>query len=215
MTRLDPVEPTVDAHGDEQHPSWGMIGASRVSGHATLFDSDIRHQHFVTLRISTGRRSRDLNRDWLRPADEFVEVAMSEAQWASFVSSMNAGQGVPCTILRRDREQVPPAPFTPRLRESMGDVERAAANAAEAVAKAFATFSEKRTAANLRSLEFAIKNMPANIVFAASSLTEHAENVVQRARADIEAMVVAKAQQLGLSEADLGSFPLLSAGDDT
>ena len=95
----------------------------------------------------------------------------------------------------------------------MAEVDRAAAKAADAVAQAFATYSEKRTAANLRSLEFAIKNMPANIAFAASSLTEHAENVVQRARADIEAMVIAKVQHLGLTEADLGSFPLLSAGD--
>jgi hypothetical protein len=56
--------------------------------------------------------------------------------------------------------------------------------------------------------------MPANMTFAAKSLSEHAENVVQRARADVEAMVLAKAAQLGLEPGDLGvSLPQLSAGD--
>jgi hypothetical protein len=47
--------------------------------------------------------------------------------------------------------------------------------------------------------------------FAAQSLSEHAENVVQRARADIEAVVMVKAQQLGLNPGDLGIPPQLEA----
>lgn len=54
-----------------------------------------------------------------------------------------------------------------------------------------------------------------NVAFAARSLNEHAENVVQRARADIEAMVLSKATQLGLDPADLGTVPQLETGDDS
>lgn len=213
------VRPTLSEYGAEVHPAWAMIGASRVqTGNpgATLFDSDIQHQHTVRVSISTASRKRDLNHDHLFSEREFVEVEMSEAQWASFVSSMNVGNGVPCTIRRREDEwAVPDMPFEPRLQESMNEVRDAASKAAQQVAEAFAAYQEKRSAANLRTLEYAIKNMPANITFAAKSLGEHAENVVQRARADIEAMVTSKAQQLGLTPGDLGmGAPQLTAGPD-
>ena len=79
---------------------------------------------------------------------------------------------------------------------------------------AFAAYAEKKSAANLRALEIAIGHMTPNMDFAAKSLTEHAENVVQRARADVEAFVVQKATQLGLNPADLGGLAELTVGDD-
>ena len=211
------VDPVRNERGDEEHPAWGLIGASRVTSTpgAVLFDSDVKHQHYVTVRLSTVSRRRDLHRDWLYPEREIVEVAMSEAQWASFVSSMNAGQGVPCTWLHRDREQMPEMPFEPRLAESMDEVRGAADEAAAQVAEAFAAYKAQKNVGNLRHLEAMIANMPANITFAAKSLNEHAENVVQRARADIEAMVVAKAESLGIEPGDLGvSVGQLTAGND-
>jgi hypothetical protein len=214
----DIQEPTLNQHGDEEHPAWGMIGASRVSTGpqgAVLFDSDIRHNHTVVVRISTAARRRDLNRDWRHAKQQFVEVEMSEAQWASFVSSMNVGDGVPCTIRRREDDwEVPGVPYEPRLRESMIEVQMAAIKAAEAVAEAFKAYQEHKTAANLRTLGYVIQNMPSNMSYAATSLNEHAENVVQRARADIEAMVVTKAAQLGLDPAELGGTAQLLAGED-
>ena len=202
------IPPTLNERGDESHPAWGMVSASRVSHSppgAALFDSDMLHSHYVTVRISTAERHRDLNRDWLHGKQEFVEIAMSEAQWASFVSSMNVGQGVPCTITRREKEyDVPGFPHEPRLAESMREVRDSAEEAIQKIQEAFAAYQEKKNAANLRDLEYAIKNMPANMEFAAKSLGEHAENVVQRSRADIEAMVIQKAKQLGLEPEDLG-----------
>src|SRR5688572_30436551 len=101
-------EPTVDERGDERHPAWGMIGAARVQTTppgAVLFDSDLRHQHNVIITLYEARRNRgDLYRDHLMAERQVVEVQMSEAQWASFVSSMNAGDGVPCTIRTRPTE---------------------------------------------------------------------------------------------------------------
>lgn len=212
------VAPTRNEWDREVHPAWGVIGASRVSAGpqgTALFDSDIRHQHTVVVRLATAERQRNLNRDWLGREKEFVEVEMSEAQWASFVSSMNSGNGVPCTIRRREREETPAFPFAPRLQESMDEVRGAASKAAQEVAAAFAAYTEKKTAANLRALEVAIRNMPANIAYAAETLSEHTENVVQKARADVEAMVYSKAQQLGLDPAELGTLELEAGPTET
>lgn len=211
------VEPTQGERGEEQHPAWGMISAHRYQNSppgAVLFDSDIRHQHTIGVSISTASRRRDLNRDWLHAERDFIEIEMSEAQWASFVSGVGGGSGVPCTIRRREDGNVPGTPFQPRLQESMDEVADAASKAQEQVVAAFEAYNEHRTAANRRALEFAIRNMPANITFAAQSLTEHAENVVQRARADIEAMVVTKAAQLGIEPSALGfDTPQLTEGE--
>lgn len=210
------VPPTQRDDGTETHPAWALIGASRgQSGPpgAVLFDSDIRHRNSIRIRISAASRRRDLNRDWIHAERlPFIEVELSEAQWASFISSMNVGDGVPATIRWRDGE-VPGVPHEPRLRESMDEVRSAAAGAFEAVWSAFEQYEQKKNAANLRTLKYAIQNAPSNITFAGDSLNEHAENVVQRARADIEAMVVSKAAQLGIEAGDLGDVKVLGAGD--
>lgn len=212
-----PVEqPTVDETGEERHPAWGLLGASRVSSSppgASLFDSDIRHSHHVVVRLKHASRQRKLNSDWLhgeRP--DIVEVEMSEAQWASFVSTMNTGDGVPCTITWLGAERVPGVPHAPRMEQSMREVRDAGEHVIADVRKAFATYEDRPIKANLRSLAAAIENLPGNMEFAAKSLTEHAENVVQKARADIEAMVLAKADQIGLDRGHVTEVAQLGEG---
>lgn len=214
----DIIPPTKNEYGGEEHPAWAMIGASRVQNGppgAVLFDSDIRHGHTIMVRISTASRRRDLNQDYLHSEKEFIEIEMSEAQWASFVSSMNVGNGVPCTVRRREGEwTVPGMPYEPRLQESMNETRQAADKVVEKIREAFEAYEAKKSAANLRTLRAAIENATPNVLFAAKSLTKHAENVVQRARADIEAMVASKARQLGIEPSDLGGVAELTEGDE-
>lgn len=195
---------------EEEHPAYALIGASRVSSTpgAVLFDSDIQHGHSVIVHISTASRRRANNHDHTYAEKQLIEVQMSEAQWASFVSSMNTGPGVPCTMLRREGEMIPGLPYAPRLAESMKEVRGAAEKYTQNIADAFAAYEEKKTAENLRSLRAAIENAPANMAYVAESLTEHAENVVQRARVDVESMVTAKAEQVGLPS-ELGKIQLM------
>lgn len=221
MARPAVVQPAEDEYGGEVHPAWVLVGASRTSHSppgAVLFDSDIRHQHYVVVRVKRATRKRNLNRDWLGARETIVEFAMSEAQWASFVSSMNSGEGVPATLLldaSAGEFEVPGTPYQPRLAESIDEVRGAASKAQRKVEEAFAAYRARKTAANLRDLEIAIDHMTPNMEFAAQSLTEHAENVVQRARADVEAFVSAKARQLGLEPGEVGGFLELEAGAPT
>jgi hypothetical protein len=212
------VNPINDHRDHATHPAWVLIGASRMSHSppgAVLFDSDVRHQHYVVIKLVEASRERHLSRDWIHGRQAIVEVALSEAQWASFVSSMNVGDGVPATLLWReslDDPRIPGMPYEPRLKESMAEVHNAGVAAQASVLEAFTQYSESKTKENLTSLKHAIENMPANMDFAAQSLSEHAENVVQRARADIGAFVTAKAKQLGIDPADIGGMPELGDG---
>lgn len=213
-------EPVTDEQGYETHPAFGMIGASRTQVSppgSSLFDSDLRHQHTVVLRLYSARRQRDLNRDWIGTEARLpiAEVEMSEAQWASFVSSFGVGDGVPCTIRGREGDPITPGiPFEPRMKHSLDEVRNAADDAIREVAEAFEAYDAHRTAANRRTLAAKIRNLPSNITFAAKSLGEHAENVVQKSKADIEAMALRTARSLGLEPGDLGGVAELGAGEE-
>lgn len=127
---------------------------------------------------------------------------------------MNVGSGVPCTIERVGWEPMPGVEYEPRLALSMGEVDNAAHKAMEEIQAAFDAYEKQKTKANRDRLKYAIQNAPANMGFAAKTLSKHAENVVQRARADIEAMVVSKAEQLGVEPGDVADIPLLEEGDE-
>jgi hypothetical protein len=213
MTQRPITEPTTDEYGAEVHPAFGMIQASRVSvgggpgSGAVLFDSDIKHGHTVRVRIHRAIRRRDLSTDWIHPGQELIEVEMSEAQWAGFVSSMNTS-GVPCTLRRTENEvAVPNLDYDPRLAHSMQEVKGAAVKAFGRIREAMQDYEEavaQKLGAKIikerqRNLHYAIENSGANMTFAAKQLVEHTENVVQKARSDIEAMVQAEAARLGLT----------------
>jgi len=194
----------------ESHPAFAMIGAYRTSispPGASLFDSEIRHQHTVVLRLERAVRQRDLNRDWIYGRDRIVEVEMSEAQWASFVSSMNTS-GVPCTLRWLDGEKIEPVEYAPRLEQSIDETRSAADRAFGQIVEALRIYEEtpavpKRAKDEaLQTLRAAVSNATPNVVFAAKSLGEHTENVVQKARADVEAMVADHASRLGLDAGD-------------
>jgi len=206
-TMRDTQPATRNERGDETHPAFGLIGVTRRSSTpgAVLFDSDMRHQHSVVVSLSTATRKRDLNHDWIHPEETVVEVQVSEAQWASFVSSMGMGNGVPCTVIHRDGKNVPDLEYDPRLAHSMAEVKEAAARTfgeIDAAMAAYDALDSKATAKEKREavdrIRDATRHAQANIRYASETLTKHAENVVQRSRADIEAMSMQAAQALGL-----------------
>lgn len=80
-----------------QHPAFGMVQLSHVSGRRPLFQVDYPQDHYVVLRIHTAEHHRMLSNDWLHEKARIVEIAMSEVQWARFITSPNT-QGIPCTL---------------------------------------------------------------------------------------------------------------------
>jgi hypothetical protein len=117
---IPPTEEVRDGSGGDKetirkHPAFGMIGAARVQSMGTwLFGSPIKHRGFIILRIQEAEEHHRLNSDWHYANKLTTEVWLSEAQWASFVSTLNIGSGVPCTISYR---QTGPAEDIPGIRD--------------------------------------------------------------------------------------------------
>lgn len=106
MPRPDPTPVTVEAdtnpHGghSETHPSFGCIQVSRCSGTVSLFGSPIpHHDHYISVRIHMARRNVWSAGEGVSARGGIIEIAMSEAQWAALLSSLNIGSGTPCTIM--------------------------------------------------------------------------------------------------------------------
>lgn len=211
---LEPVErPGKHARHDESsktydHPAFGQIGAYRVQGKTTLYGSDFLHQNFVIVRIHRSQLNRELSRDWHFATDELVEVALSEAQWATFVSSMNQGSGVPCTIQWvRGEGHMPSIPLRVEEDVTREEFSRKARQTAAHVAAAIeeiegeigASLSKAKREKILARLTRLRRDLDDSMPFIARSFDEHMETTVEKAKVEVNAYVQAAVMRAGLT----------------
>lgn len=210
----DRTNPIIDADGDEQHPAFGLVSVHRITSSPgeVLFQSDVRHVEYVRMEVHEADRKRDLKHDWVHPKRLVCEISLSMTQFASMVAS-GGTSGVPCTIESvnggdHGTGQRPGLNPESRLAITTEEVKAAAAKAYGNIMDAFFALEEaltttgagsaaaKKTA--LRSLRSAIANAAPNVEYATKTLDEHAEAVVEKSRADIEAMVNRMAERAGI-----------------
>lgn len=221
------VEAPVTRPGDRQesittHPAFAQIQANRVSGQAALYGSDFLHHNYIVIRIRKSELRRDLSTDWFFDSvqGELIEVALSEAQWATFVSSLNAGGGVPCTLQHVDRVPVPGLPDPEARTEQFArELRRTQARAREeltALAEAIAAtgLSTKKQQELLRRVEAAGRHMGANTEFVAQCFGEHMEDTVEKAKMEVSAYAMAVLQgrspSIALDAPAAAPLPMLS-----
>lgn len=208
MTRRGQEEPAIDANGDESHPAFAVASVHTSSGTPrALFQSDLMHNNTVVVSIQTATRRRDLQRDWVHPRRELIEIEMSESQWGALVSSMGKGGGVPVTLRRSENEDTVPAlPYQPRTAENRREVretvERLLADATVAMAALDAAEDNKAGVKERRELRNRLRstlgNAGGNARFAIDSLAEAADSLVNQARADIETHIMRAAAAHGV-----------------
>ena len=186
------------------HPAFAQISASRVTGGTYLYGSDFHHNHFMTISVSRSELNRDLSRDWHYARDEMIEVALSEAQWATFVSSLNQGSGVPCTLQRHDHKMIPQLPETParirqfdnELKDRLGAVEDDLDELAREINAS--KLSQKAKKGLLDTLNLATRNLTPNLTFVADQFGEHMEERTEKAKIEIEAYINSAINRAGV-----------------
>lgn len=216
----DPVETKASMPDGKsfEHPAFGQITVHRIIGSRALYGSDFMHHNYVRVEIHESQLNRSLSRDWHFSRKTIISVDLSEAQWASFVSSFNVGAGVPCTIASRDGKYVPEFP----LRDE-GQEYKAEANAklADALAKIDAAIAEveantagiskAKREAMLGPLRRAHQQLASNLSFVAQSFAEHMETRVEKAKVEVNAYVTQTVARAGLdalrAQHDLPQIP--------
>lgn len=201
------VEKRDGHHADsvERHPAYAMIGASRISGRGILFGSDFEHNHFVEISIGHAELYRGHSNDRTYKKDELIKVALSEAQWARFVSSMNVGDGVPCTLERLNGEMIPGI-TAPKARheqfkaEANAAVQETLAAMDEAITLLAAMGGERSKAGQVSEhVQRARRKLGDSLPWVAQQFGEHMEDVTEKAKIEVEAYVTATIHRAGLT----------------
>jgi len=99
----------------EKHESYGLVGFSRTThggggDGANLFGCSIKHNHTIVLKIKRATKERSLHDDRYYGGETLIEVEMSPNQFAEAITSMNIGDGMPCTIRYVGRQRMAECP---------------------------------------------------------------------------------------------------------
>lgn len=197
----------------ETHPSYALIGAARVSstpGH-TLFGSDFRHQNFILISVKKAVLNRGLASDYHFGREEYIEVALSEAQWATFVSTLNVGEGVPCTLERLAGQRIPAIePIDDRRTQFNEEI---AQDLNESIALMEEALAQAKTKAQREPIERAISRLRSGLPFVAGQFDEHAEKTLEKVKIEAEAYLTRAIMRAGLDA--LGAPPMLELAEST
>jgi len=211
----DPVtKPDGDWGTLTTHPAFGQISAHRISGHSVLYGSDFRHNASVRIRIARSKNRRNLSHDWHHAEQELIEVEVSEAQWATFISSMNTGDGTPCTILQVQGEQMPglPDPID-RSKQFAGELDgklRGCVGELRGMIAAMDSMGlpKGKTAALRELLEKIDRELTANLPFVADSFGKHVEKTVEKAKQEIHGYMQGVVNRAGIAALKGEPLPL-------
>ena len=205
----------------ETHESYGMVGLSRCTGgNQHLFGSSIRsHGHFISLEVRRAKRMHDLSRDWYMSDGRvpLIEVHLSAAQFAEMITTMNVGDGVPCTIryLGADKMENPPDVSTEAEKVQTGFKEHTEelAQKMDRFQAEMRTLFEKKSLGKrdreeiLKQIGLFIQSVRSDLPFVLESFEEATEKVVTTAKAEVEAFTTSAVQAAGLEAIADGRFP--------
>lgn len=211
----DPIADSI-----ERHPSYAQIGANRwVGGDVFLYGSDFRHAAGVSITIRRSELHRSLSNDWAGGGNELIEVDLSEAQWATFVSTLNSGQGTQCTLRFLPGEDIPgiergqdrKKQFKLEASEALKEAEEAAKRLSELIERG-GRKAEMRDAIRVVLTAFSSHS---GVSFIADQFSEHIEKVTEHAKIEVSAYIGNAINRAGLTALKGGAPFSLSDDSET
>lgn len=187
-----------------KHESYGMVSLSRVqsSGRRRLFGSALdRHYNTIVLRVHRAERRHKLSMDWYHAEQTpLVEVELSAAQFAEMLTTMNVGNGVPCTLRSVAAKTMTEPPEerteTEEVREGFKEMAEALGKRMVSFRKEVATALESRGVTKatrdvvIKGVDSILQEVNSNMPFVLSQFQEATSKVVASAKAEVEAFAM-------------------------
>ena len=203
-----------------QHPSFGMLGFSRVNGNSGyLFGTNVQPDNYIEMRLYTGRMKRDDIEDNFYPDDNILTVKMSPVQFSELITSMNYARGVPCTITSFNGKKVEQAKnienrktfsarsFNDKMSKFAASINKNMTTAEKLIAKKNLS---KKDQEELRMMLYGIqKELTSNIPFFRQMFQEEMDKIVVDAKAEIDA-----AMQHAVTKAGIKALGLQFSSDN-
>ena len=208
-----------DGEVAETHPAFGMISLTRTtcSPAAVLFGSAVRHGQFIAITIKEAQRCANSSNDWYFGRKELIRVVISGTQLGDMLTSMNVGDGVPCTIERFNGEGRPrieefntiqaeaQAQMSDQLDRTFEKSKDLLEKARTIVEKGAPKKADKEELLSLLTqLSYGIGS---NIKFAGKCFDEKVEKMVTQAKGEVESFISNKIHSAGLEA--LGAKPVV------
>ena len=194
-----------------KHPSFAnlYIGRSQCSGQKALFGSSIKHHDTISLRISPAYIDRDLNMDrYFHETRPYIEIEMSQSQFAQAITSLNMGAGVPVTLRRLNDQYIEPCPFVDKreqfsneFREDMKELTKKLKETTEAVEELIQnkrTFTKADKEKILSTLNSVTMQIGSNYPYMYSRFNEQMDKTVTEAKAEIECYIQGRMEDMAL-----------------
>lgn len=194
-----------------RHPSFGVINISRgvCSEKMNLFGSSIQQRTFIRVDISKAILMRDLNRDWIMPDHEvpIVSVYLSPSQFADAITSLNQGEGTPCTISFMNGHEVKEpileskrvqfdTEFEEHMKEVTSNTNRFYTEIGRILNKP--SIGKHDRAEIMKQLDQLKMQIESNIPFIKRQFSEQMDKTVVEAKNEITAFIEDKIKKLGL-----------------
>lgn len=196
------------------HPSFGQISFSRIQSLGTdFYGSELKQNNYIQLTVLHSEIDRDLSSDRYFGGDrgnQVLKLRMSCGQFSELVTSMNMGDGVPCTLEVIDGKRVEELPvqesrkefvhrkFKDRMKQFSSGLIESNKEAKKIIAKKTLSANDQKTLENI--IRMAIQEISSNIPFFAEMFQETADKVVNEAKLEVENAIMHKITTLGLTE---------------
>ncbi len=216
-----------DVELEETHESYGLAQISRVSGNARLFGSSVRHQHFFRFRIHRARRVATPHGEHFYTDHRvpIIEVSLSPAQFVELITTMNIGDGIPCTINEVEGVHMDPTPddagselklmvemFEDRIVETVDKLREHDDSLHVLLNKKSFTKEDKAKIHGI--VHTARRLLDDSAPFILKVFGEHAEKMVAKGKLEVESFITLALQKAGIKAIrDSGGNLLLGSGD--
>lgn len=195
------------------HPSYGLVQFNRTSngGRTKLFGSAIK-SHANTVRLSVSDNVQHIKGEfgdrYYASGAAIVEVELSAAQFAELITTMNIGQGVPCTIRRLGFKSIEEPPDETSEADRMHGQFKAKMRAA---GREFRDYVEglpakmeamkipaKHREAIMAPVARMLQEIESNAPFWLQMFEESSEKIVTTAKSEIEAFIISGIHAAGM-----------------
>lgn len=194
----------------EKHPSFGMIGFSRINGGNRFFGSELRQDNYIEMKLYSAEVDHDLSRDWYYASGRLplAKVRMTCGQFSEMITSMNVGDGIPCTIEMIDSKPIAQLPnlenrkefvhrkFRDRLKIFSDSIRENQNKAKELVKKK--TLSKDDVHDLMLHLNWLTNEVESNIPYFMECFQETMDKVVHEAKLEVENAIQHKINVLGI-----------------
>ena len=203
------IETDLPTNGDlYEHPSFGKIILGSYVGESTFFGSDIAHNNGMRITIKEATISRGLGQDWMHSKKPIVEIVLSKQQWAELISSVNMGDGVPCTIkYRQDKGRITTAKMPNKFDTLESEVNMSYKDSLDKIRNASSLVNGMLNNKTLKksdlrevksAIDLAAQDLSSNASFYMESAKEELDKMVSDAKHSVEGFIQHTASKLGI-----------------